>query len=48
MLLAVAGKIVAGDAVHLPPWVSLVAIAVIFGTAVVASRLFPGSATPAP
>jgi hypothetical protein len=42
MLLLVAAKIIVGDAFPIPPWVSLVAIVVIFGTAVVASRMFPG------
>ena len=42
MLLLVAAKIMVGDAYPIPPWVSLVAIVVIFGAAVVASWLFPG------
>ena len=42
MLLVVAGKILVGDALQLPAWVSLVVIALIFGTATIASRLFPG------
>ena len=42
MLLVVAGKILVGDALRPARWVSLVVIAVIFGTATIASRLFPG------
>ena len=48
MLLLVAAKILVGDAVAIPPWVSLVAIVVIFGVAIVASKLFPGPARAAP
>ena len=44
MLLVVAAKIIVGDAVALPPWASLAVIAAIFGAAVIASRVFPGSA----
>jgi len=41
MLVFVAAKMVAGDTVHIPPAVSLAVIAVIFGSAIVASWLFP-------
>ena len=44
MLLLAAGKLVVGDAFHLPPLVSLAAIVVIFGVAILASLLFPGKA----
>lgn len=44
MLLFTAGKMLAADAIEIPPLVSLAAIVLIFTTAVVASRLFPGQA----
>jgi hypothetical protein len=43
MLLFVAAKMLTGDAIHLPAWVSLAVIALIFGVAIVASRLWPGT-----
>lgn len=46
MLLFVAAKMLLGDAIHLPAWVSLVVIAVIFGVAIAASRLWPGPPKP--
>ena len=43
MLLLVAAKMLLADVVGIPPLVSLAVIAGIFGVAIVASRLFPGS-----
>jgi TerC family integral membrane protein len=42
MLLFVAAKMLLGETVEIPPWVSLAVIACIFGLSIVASRLFPG------
>jgi tellurite resistance protein TerC len=47
MLLFVAAKMLFGEAIELPAWVSLVVIAVIFGVAIAASRLWPGPPKPA-
>lgn len=44
MLIFVAVKMLLGDAVQVPPAVSLALIAGIFGAAILASRLFPGRA----
>jgi tellurite resistance protein TerC len=44
MLLFVAAKMLLGEAVEIPPTVSLAVIVGIFGAALVASRLFPGKA----
>jgi predicted tellurium resistance membrane protein TerC len=44
MLIFVAAKMLLGDAVQIPPAVSLAVIAGIFGAALLASRLFPGKA----
>jgi tellurite resistance protein TerC len=44
MLILVAVKMLLGNAVQIPPVVSLAVIAGIFGAAVLASRLFPGKA----
>lgn len=47
MLLFVAVKMLLGDAVEIPPVVSLAVIAGIFSTALIASRLSPGKASAA-
>lgn len=44
MLLFVAAKMLLGDVVHLPAWISLLVIAAIFGVAILASWLWPGTA----
>jgi tellurite resistance protein TerC len=44
MLLFTAAKMLASDAVDVPPLVSLAVIVLIFGVAIGASRLFPGRA----
>jgi tellurite resistance protein TerC len=46
MLVFVAIKMLLGEAVEIPPTVSLAVIVVIFATALIASRLFPGKAIP--
>ena len=42
MLLFVAAKMLLGDIVEIPPVVSLAVVVLIFGVAIVASRVFPG------
>ena len=45
MLLLVAAKMLLADIVEIPPVVSLGVVVLIFGVAIVASRLFPGRST---
>jgi tellurite resistance protein TerC len=46
MLMLVAVKLLAADAIHVPPSVSLAVIAAIFAISVAASRIFPGRGLP--
>ena len=45
MLLLVAAKMLLADIVEIPPVVSLGVVVLIFGVAIVASKLFPGGPT---
>lgn len=48
MLLLAAAKLIVGDAIHVPPLVSLAAIVVIFSVAIGASLIFPAKEQPLP